>query len=157
EDQLCVETASMTLVPNNGTTRSIPPRPVCSATSEPVADAFQKPDLYTSLIDTFSMRSFVPSAGISGHDHFFATFTQFGEIDGKIHLGEWLDEVAKRAAAQNEQYLELMQTPDSKEAIRIGQEVGWSGNLPATRDALLAKGLRQNIETARKQLDEAQK
>jgi adenosine deaminase len=157
EDQLCVETATATLVPSIGTTHSTPPQPVCGANSEPVIDALGNPDLYTSLIDGFSMRSFVPSAGISGHDHFFATFTRFGEIDGKTHVGEWLDELAKRAASQNEQYLEIMQTPDSKEAIRIGREVGWSGNLPATRDALLAKGLRQNIETARKQLDEAEK
>ena len=155
EDQLCIKTDTMTLVSNEGTTRSMPPRPVCSANSEPVVDAFGNPDLYTSLIDAFSMRSFVPSAGISGHDHFFATFIRFGGIDGKIHLGEWLDELAKRAAAQNEQYLEIMETPDSKEAIRLGQELGWSGNLPATREALLTKGLRQNIETARKQLDEA--
>ena len=31
-------------------------------------------NLYDALVDAFSMRSFVPSAGVSGHDHFFDTF-----------------------------------------------------------------------------------
>ena len=56
------------------------------------------------------MRSFVPSAGISGHDQFFATFDRFNGIN-KSHLANGFDEVATRAAAQNEQYLEVMQTP----------------------------------------------
>ena len=55
------------------------------------------------------MRTFVPVTGESGHDHFFDTFGRFG--DDKRFTGEWIDEVASRAAAQNEQYLELMQTP----------------------------------------------
>ncbi len=103
------------------------------------------------------MRAFVPSNGVSAHDHFFATFARFGNINDKAHLGEWLDEVAKRAAAQNEQYLEIMHTPDSSEAIRLGRETEWTGNLAATRDALLAKGLRRNIEIDRAELDDAEK
>ena len=55
--------------------------------------------LYDKLIDSFSMRSFVPTAGWSGHDQFFAVFDR---MDGlKNHAGEWVDEVASRAAAEN--------------------------------------------------------
>src|SRR5882757_9543264 len=66
---------------------------------------------YDALFDAFSMRSFVPSAGVSGHDHFFDSFAKF-DATSLRHSGEWLDEIAARAASQNEQYLELMETPD---------------------------------------------
>ena len=75
-------------------------------------------DLYDRLIDAFSMRSFVPTPGFSGHDQFFATFARFGGLD-KRHMGEWVDEVASRAAAQNQQYLELMETPPFGHAARL--------------------------------------
>jgi adenosine deaminase len=153
EDNLCVDTATMSLVPNNGTTRSIPPQPVCSEKSVSAATAFKDQSLYTALVDAFSMRSFVPSAGISGHDQFFETFNRFQRIDSRKHLGEWLDEVARRAAAQNEQYLEVMHTPDFSQAAKLSIETGWKGSLAATRDALLANGLRQNVDTDRRELD----
>jgi adenosine deaminase len=125
--------------------------------------------LYDKLIDAFSMRSFVPSAGWSGHDQFFATFDRFGGL--KDHYGEWVDEVASRAAAQNEQYLELMVTPAFSGAAGIAHEIGWSQELAEAdpkafaefRQRLLDKGLRDEVaadrgkvqasETQRKQLE----
>jgi adenosine deaminase len=86
--------------------------------------AFKDQKLFDALVDSFSMRSFVPSAGNSGHDQFFATFNRFGGID-KSHTGEWLDEVATRAAVQNEQYLEIMETPDFSAAANLGNTIGW--------------------------------
>ena len=74
--------------------------------------------LYDAMIDSFSLRSFVPYAGWSGHDQFFATFNRFNGI-GKQHHAEWLDEVATRAASQNEQYLEIMHTPDVAEVAKL--------------------------------------
>ena len=50
----------------------------------------------------------------------------------KDHAGEWLDEVATRAAAQNEQYLEIMQTPTFSHAAALGYKIGW----PARRGEL---------------------
>ena len=78
-------------------------------------------DLYDRLIDAFSMRSYVPTPGLSGHDQFFATFARFGGLD-KRHTGEWVDEVASRAAAQNQQYLELMETPAFGHAAQIAHD-----------------------------------
>lgn len=156
QDQLCVDPAKMMLVSNRGTTRSLPPKPVCGETNVPAANAFKEQGLYTALVDAFSMRSFVPSAGVSGHDQFFAAFARFQRLDAPKHLGEWLDEVAKRAASQNEQYLEIMHTPDFSLAAKLGYEVGWSGNLAQTREALLAKGLRRNVETDRKEIEEGE-
>ncbi len=71
------------------------------------------------------MRSFVPTTGFSGHDQFFATFARFGGLD-KRHVGEWVDEVASRAAAQNQQYLELMDTPPFGHAATIAHAIGWN-------------------------------
>ncbi len=87
----------------------------CSTDFVSAANLPQNQKLYDNLIDSFSMRTFVPKTADSGHDHFFNTFEKFGGTD-KRHVNEWVDEVASRAAAQNEQYLELMETPDFKDA-----------------------------------------
>ena len=65
----------------SATTRSLPPQPVCGEGNVRAEDAFKDQKLYDALVDSFSMRSFVPSAGVSGHDQFFATFDRFGGID----------------------------------------------------------------------------
>ncbi|HWZ51605.1 MAG TPA: hypothetical protein VNW54_09075 [Granulicella sp.] len=168
EDLLCVNPAELAFVKNVGTTRSLPPEPVCPQGAIPAATAFKDQKLYDALVDSFSMRSFVPSSGVSGHDQFFATFARFGGVN-KEHAGEWLDEVASRAAAQNEQYLEIMQTPSFSNAARLGAEMGWpgddggttpiSGTTPAElgklRERLLADGLGDEVAVDRKELDEA--
>src|ERR1700730_3197588 len=127
-DHLCVNTTTFSFTKNVGTTRSIPPQPVCAAGDVPAASAFG-PDpkaqrLYDALINSFSMRSFVPTPGTSGHDQFFATFARFSGLD-KSHVPEWLDEVATRSAAQNGQYLEIMQTPTFSAAAKVGYTLGW--------------------------------
>ena len=89
---------------------------------------------------------------MSGHDQFFATFERFGGL--KDSIGEWLDEVATRAAAQNEQYLEIMHTPPFKHATTLGNALGWPAGagssisreqLAALRDQLLAAGVRDEV------------
>ncbi len=142
---------------------------VCEAGHFPAADVVRKPDtsfqtLYGKLIDAFSMRSFVPYAGWSGHDQFFATFDHFGGLDKKFR-GAWLDEVATRAAAQNEQYLEIMDTPSFNHALSIGYKLGWPADLTEAnhmtvlaklRDALLAGGLRDDVAIDTKELADAE-
>jgi adenosine deaminase len=121
-----------------------------------VSDAYKNPGLYDQLINAFSMRSFVPYAGVSAHDHFFDTFAKFGGTNPS-HKAEWVDEVAARAAAQNEQYMELMETPDFSIAARAASEVGWKEDFAALRDALLAHGLKENVAEATAQLDGIEK
>ncbi len=151
-DTLCVDPEKLVLLPNRGTTRSIPPQPVCVEGTVAAASALKNQVLYDKLIDSFSMRAFVPSAGWSGHDQFFATFNRFGGTN-KSHQGEWVDEVAARAASQNEQYLELMNTPDFGVAIKLAGQMHWDGDAAKMRAALLAGGLRDNIATDRAELD----
>ena len=107
--------------------------------------------LRDALIDSFSMRGFVPSEGITGHDQFFATFTRFGGL-GKQHTDEWLDEVATRAARQNEQYLEIMNTPDLKAVEALAEKLGYTPDFPRYRDALLAGGLDAALKPAEDEL-----
>jgi adenosine deaminase len=174
QDHLCVNPVEREFVKNIGTTRTEPVQPVCPQGTIPAADAFKHQKLYDDLVDSFSMRSFVSSSGTSGHDQFFATFSRFGGLN-KDHAGEWLDEVATRAAAQNEQYLEIMQTPSFSTAAKLGAEMGWpetsatsaaqpegmdvTGTTPAElsqlRERLLAAGLRDEIATDRAELDDA--
>jgi len=111
-------------------------------------------DLYDKLIDAFSMRSYVPSTGWSGHDQFFATFGHFGGTD-KRHTGEWVDEVVSRAAAQNEQYVELMETPPFNHAATIAYQIGWNPNLAEFRQKLLDAGLDQEVDAAREHIQSA--
>ena len=172
-DLLCVNPATLSLTKNIGTTRSLPPQPVCGEGNVRADEAFKDQHLYDAIVDSFSMRSFVPTPGTSGHDQFFATFGRFGGID-KSHTGEWLDEVATRAAAQNEQYLEVMETPIFADVVKLISHIDWpttpadpslnrTGDATGTsredlshlRDTLLASGLRDEVVVDRKELDEA--
>jgi adenosine deaminase len=111
-------------------------------------------DLYDRLVDAFSMRSFVPYAGWSGHDQFFSTFGHFGGL-AERHTGEWVDEVAARAAAQNEQYLELMDTPPFGHAAGLGYKQGFSTNFADLRQKLLAAGLDDEVATDQEHIQNA--
>ncbi len=176
-DLLCVNPSTLSFTKNIGTTRSLPPQPVCGKGDVRADTVFKDQHLYDALVDSFSMRSFVPSAGISAHDQFFATFDRFGSVDDS-HYGEWLDEVANRAAAQNEQYLEIMSTPTFDAVAKLSATIPWpntppspatgpaanrtgdaTGTSPADlahlRDALLAGGLRDEVAIDRKQLHDA--
>jgi adenosine deaminase len=155
EDGLCVDLATYSFVRPLAASRSDPSQPNCSEGKAPAAKALADQHFYDALIDAFSMRSFVPSAGVSGHDHFFDTFAKF---DGTSlsHSGEWLDEIAARAASQNEQYLELMETPDFIRTAQIAKEVGWRDDLGQLRAEFLAHGLRDIIAVARTARDEAE-
>ena len=62
----------------------------------------------------------------------------------KDHNGEWVDEVASRAAAQNQQYLELMETPPFGHACTGSPQIGWNPQL--------AQGDREAFAQFRQQL-----
>jgi adenosine deaminase len=155
QQNLCVDPEALKLAP-----------PPCSQPLLPAANAVADQPLYDKLIDAMSMRSYVPFSGWSGHDQFFATFSRWGALE-KATAGEWLDEVATRAAAQNEQYLEIMQTPSFTHAATLGYKLGWTydaehdltgsymQSLGKLRDQLLAAGLRDEVAVDRKELADA--
>ena len=82
-------------------------------------------------------------------------FAKFGGTDPR-HTGEFLDEVSARASAQNEQYLELMETPTWHRLNDITNDMDWRDDLARLRDELLAKGLLDDIPAARAFWDQAE-
>jgi len=119
----------------------------CGAGTVPAASVPGNQKLYDALVDSFSMRGFVATPGWTAHDQFFATFDRFGGTK-PVHKAEWVDEAAARAAGQNEQYLELMETPDFSIAARAAAQSGWTEDFAALRQKLLANGLRENVKPA---------
>jgi adenosine deaminase len=155
EDNLCVDLLALSFVKPKAMTDATPPQPQCGDGQVPAAQAYKDQHLYDALVDSFSMRSFVPSAGVSGHDHFFDTFAKFGGTDPR-HKGEWLDQVATRAARQNEQYLELMETPNFTHTAILARQVAWREDFAELRKELLDRGLREDVALARAHFDQAE-
>jgi adenosine deaminase len=154
---LCVDTAALKLTLPLATDG----KAGCATGQVAASTVLMDQHLYDELVDSFSMRGFVPTPGVTGHDQFFATFARFGAAKNP---GEWLDEVATRAAAQNEQYLEIMQTPTFSNAAKLGYQIGWPADstesitpekLAALRSALLASGLKSEVATDTKELADA--
>ncbi|WP_225737485.1 adenosine deaminase family protein [Dyella acidiphila] len=139
-DGLCVDIATSSLLEKHAASA-----PNCGAGQRPAADALKDQHFYDALVDAFSMRSFVPSAGRSGHDQFFDTFGRFDNISPQQHMGDWLNEVSARASTQNEQYLELMVTPPFAHAAELARTLGWQNDFDALRRQLLAHGLKDEI------------
>lgn len=118
--------------------------------------------LYDKLIDALSVRSFVPKSGWSEHDQFFAVFDRTSELND--HNGEWIDEVASRAAEQNNQYLELMVTPTFSYAEQTADQLAKGANLEQGTDQvfaqfrqqLLAQSLTQEVQTDRDEMTKAE-
>ncbi|MGE6735772.1 adenosine deaminase family protein [Streptomyces sp. NPDC059900] len=141
-DGLCIEKKSMTAVEGP-----------CGKGQRPASDARSDAAFHRSLLRAWSMQDF--PAGKSGHDHFFATFEKFGEVPWR-HTGELLAEVADSAVAQNQFYLETMNTPASGSARRLADKVGWDADLDRLHDALQAGGgLDRLVAEARRDADKA--
>ena len=87
EDGLCVDTTTLAFVKPIAETRSLPPQPVCGEGRVRADSVTKDQHLDDQLIDSFSIRTFVPVAANSGHDHFFDSFAKFGQGNG----GYWED------------------------------------------------------------------
>jgi adenosine deaminase len=139
-DGLCIDSLTYT--------SSFPP---CVAGQVPASNAIFNNDFYNQVVAAWSMKDFTPGIE-SSHDHFFATFAKIGAANSS-HKGDALAEVAARASSQNEQYLETMFSEQSSSVAKIGNSVGLSSDLAATRSALLAGGMADIVAAARQDLD----
>ncbi len=155
EDHLCVDLNTLSFVKPPAAMGANAPQQACGERKIAAADVYRDERVYDAVIDAFSMRGFVPSPGVTGHDHFFDSFGRFSGTDRR-HKGEFLDEVATRAAVQNEQYLELMDTPDFSHTSSIAHTVAWSDDFSKLRKDLLDHGLRDDIAVARGEYDRAE-
>ena len=158
-DHLCIDVNAHAIAQSSDRSQ-YPDPPRCETQAEarvvngvfPAASLGDNQPLYDALINSFSMRSFVPSDGNSGHDHFFASFDRFEGIS-LSHMPEWIDEIATRAAEQNEQYLELMHTPPFQAAARIAREIDFTQDFAADRDKMIARGLRDQTSAIHSDMD----
>ncbi len=149
EDGLCIDTKELTFE-----------KPPCAAPLEPAAELSgvltpAEQDLYNRLVDSFSMRSFVPTAEFSGHDQFFSTFDRFHGLSNK-HIGEWVDQIASLAAEQNQQYLELMETPPFGRAAAMAHENTLNMDFAQYRHTMLSLGLRDEVFADREDVHAAE-
>ncbi len=154
EDQLCIDPDAKAFAKSQPVMAGAQLEPVCEQNQVPATELPKNRPLYNGLIDSFSMRGFVPSEGLTAHDHFFGAFTKFGGNDPR-HTGGWVDEVAARAAAQNTQYLELMVTPTWRRLNTITKDTVWRDDIKSLADEIVGEGLFDDIPAARAFLDEA--
>jgi len=107
-------------------------------------DILKQPKLYAKIIRDWSMQDFVPGKE-SGHDHFFNSFSKFTRLvfDYRPPL---IADIIKRAAQQNEQYLELMTIPDNANAIQFGDLIKNNASYRQKKQLLLSnKKFQDNI------------
>jgi adenosine deaminase len=143
EDNLCLATATMTIVP----------APCDSAAARPpLADVLRNSTLFNQAVDAMSMRHWDQTR--NGHDHFFAAFGRFGPPSDKT--GHMLAEVASRAAAERVSYLELMLTPNGAGATARGRAAGFDPDLARMRERLIAGGFQEVVTEARRRIDVAE-
>ena len=142
---LCVQTASLALA-----------KPPCGpkGDSVPAADLLKDKAKFARLVDSLSMRDFVPSDGFSGHDQFFATFARFGAATDAV--GDLSAEVVDRAGHEREQHIELMTTWQGSAARALGRQVGWSDDFAALQQRLVDAGLASAVADARRDIDAAE-
>jgi adenosine deaminase len=151
DDRLCVDSAKLMLVDPQADAK-----PACATPSVDAGQALHNQNLYDAMIDAMSMRAFVPTPGHNGHDQFFATFDHAHALTfSSKHAGDWIAEVTERAAAQNEQYLELMYTPPFAHAAALAHRLGWQDDFAAMRRQLLANGLKDELPADREVIVQA--
>ena len=152
EQHLCVDKATLALTPAPPLDASDRRGP-CPSGQVDAAQTRTDNALRNDLIDSFSMRNFVPGRQ-SPHDHFFDTFDKFGAAGS----GDLLAEVVRRAGEQNESYLELMALSGGGPISDLGKMAGLPGgsnaDFEATRAKLEAAGLARLVTGLRGRVDQ---
>jgi len=122
--------------------------PPCTAPLLAASQTQTDNDLRNAMIDSLSMRNFVPGEE-SGHDHFFVTFAKFGPASNN----DFVAEIAQRAGDQNESYVELMALSGGS-MNALGSATGLDDDFDVTRRKLeqnpnfaaLLKALRAKVD-----------
>jgi adenosine deaminase len=140
EQHLCVDKSALSLVQ-------------CTAGEVDAATIRTDNSLRNVLIDSLSMRNFVPGKQ-SAHDHFFDTFNKFLAVS----TADLIAEIAQRAADQNESYIELMALDGSGPVAALGQAAGLTGDgltydFGAARKKLEAAGLAKQVAALMARVD----
>ena len=106
--------------------------------------------LYPAVMNAWSM-SDKASGTKSDHDHFFATFLKFMPLVVD-YRPELLADIMRRAADQNELYLEIQLLPDNAHSTGFVPKINDSANPAVQRHSLLAnKKFQANIQQSIKE------
>lgn len=150
EDDLCIDPEALAI--------RHPDANGCGGLQTATAALAGNQDLRNALIDRFSVRDFVATAGWSGHDQFFRTFPL---VTAKPHrFGDMVAETALLASQQNVEYLELLHTMELFETI-LPMVIGipMSGDVAADYETLMASpfgaALPEMVARARRDIDAA--
>ncbi|WP_030676725.1 adenosine deaminase [Streptomyces rimosus] len=127
-DGLCIGTKTMTARPAP-----------CGPGTRPAVQARTDRAFHQRILRAWSMQDFSSASGESGHDHFFATFGKFEEVERR-HKGALLADVATTAARQNQFHLETMLTPASSGAKKLADRIGHHADPGRMHRLLLAGG-----------------
>lgn len=120
-----------------------------------IKDLLLQPTLYAQTIKDWSMKDFIPGAE-SGHDHFFKGFSKYIPIVFNFRP-QLVADVIKRAAEQEEQYLELLDIPDNGRSLSFGDLITNSKSFAEKKQLLLAnKEFQNNINQAVAEIDQTQ-
>ncbi len=125
----------------------------CRPATRKLADALTDNNFRTAVVDTWSMRGFIPSSGNTGHDHFFATFGKFG---GAASMGDMAADVVDRAGQQHERYVELMVTFQGWAVTTLAKKLPWTGNFADFHRRLIAAGLPALLPKAGADIDDGE-
>lgn len=113
--------------------------------------------LWNQLIDSLSMRGFVPTTQEMSADHFFNTFSKFGAAS-HIDEGGEVAEIATRAYTENVAYLELMALTAPRAVSDMGTHAGLAENdFDTTRRKLLDAGLADKVKVMGGHVDAIEK
>jgi len=138
---LCIDVAA----------RAIRPAP-CKPPLQPARDALAIPGLHDLMVDSLSMRDYVPTPDDrSGHDHFFGTFGKFAPAADD--RGAMLAEEAHRAAAEHTSYLEIMTMPMLRQVTALGLASPWHDTDFAADLGALEPKLPALLSDARQEMD----
>src|ERR1700761_498200 len=142
EDGMCVDSTSYVLSPKSE----------CSTGQVPVRSAFTDQALYDGMVRALSMQDF-PSPGTSlARAHFAAALKQMSTFEAN-HLGEMLNEVTARAAAQNVQYMEIVTPLPWKRIQASAARLTWRDDPAEMRRELLRGGMAADVAEAKATLD----
>ncbi len=118
----------------------------------PVSQAYSDPELYDRLVDDWSMKE-SEFLNVSGHDHFFATFSEFSGATS--NTSALVAELRNRAALEKVEYLELMTSAGGgSDAANLSCNLSWDNkltlyeNLNSSYETLNSCGLRNVAKNA---------
>ncbi len=139
----CVHTDSLLVSEPNKSCKGV--------TSKAIAN---DPLLYNKIVQSWSMKGFSPIKE-SAHDHFFNSFMKYMLIVIN-YRPQLIAHVIKRAEAQNEHYLEIMDIADNAQSSNFGSLISNVSSFAERKKILLSnKQFQKNIATTIQKSKEA--